>query len=225
MQPRIYLVSEKAAKIELESEIGPLIKSTMTTDIDNNHLCDNCIDGDINFRGKFTVKFIIGETTRWEKKYKSQSLKIEIKLSDFYYSLTYNDFGWGSCPYINENTSPDNPNYPGDSDEDSYDCDENGCSYVISAQKAETCTEDGYIQYVCIYCGDTYSEIISAMGHDYQDGMCINCEMSTGSCGDNLTWLFDHSTCTLTISGSGDMENYFEEGYSIERPWKNTLIL
>ena len=45
----------------------------------------------------------------------------------------------------------------------------------------------------------------------------------SGTCGDNLTWEFDPSTGTLTISGTGPMENYCdaESGYLKERPWYN----
>ena len=37
----------------------------------------------------------------------------------------------------------------------------------------------------------------------------------TGICGDNLTWVYDMQTCTLTISGEGEMENYDYQNY----PW------
>ena len=39
---------------------------------------------------------------------------------------------------------------------------------------------------------------------------------TSGTCGENLTWNFDTSTGTLTISGSGDMRNY-SHGWS--SPW------
>ena len=38
-----------------------------------------------------------------------------------------------------------------------------------------------------------------------------------GQCGDNLTWEYDPSTTTLTITGTGDMYNYS----STTQPWKN----
>ncbi len=35
----------------------------------------------------------------------------------------------------------------------------------------------------------------------------VNAETVTGACGENLTWLFDSDTGTLTISGTGDMNS------------------
>ena len=42
----------------------------------------------------------------------------------------------------------------------------------------------------------------------------------TGVCGDNLTWVYDMQTCTLTISGEGEMYNYNSGNY---RPWDNYI--
>lgn len=38
-----------------------------------------------------------------------------------------------------------------------------------------------------------------------------------GTCGDNVTWTYDDTTCTLTISGTGDMYDYKTNN----RPWES----
>lgn len=41
-----------------------------------------------------------------------------------------------------------------------------------------------------------------------------------GSCGEHLTWLYDYSSKTLTISGEGNMSNYYSSGTAGSRaPW------
>lgn len=40
---------------------------------------------------------------------------------------------------------------------------------------------------------------------------------TSGTCGDNLTWIFDESTGTLTISGTGEMTNWSSPSYI--PPW------
>ena len=39
----------------------------------------------------------------------------------------------------------------------------------------------------------------------------------SGTCGDNVTWIYDSSTYTLTISGTGDMYDYKYNN----RPWES----
>ena len=43
---------------------------------------------------------------------------------------------------------------------------------------------------------------------------------TNGACGDNLTWEYTSSTRALTISGTGDMNDY-SNSYSASAPWKN----
>ena len=53
---------------------------------------------------------------------------------------------------------------------------------------------------------------------------------TTGICGDNLTWSYDDTTCTLTISGEGDMYDYEADtdptdGVNTDnRPWIKYLF-
>ena len=39
--------------------------------------------------------------------------------------------------------------------------------YVATETVDATCTEDGYVVYTCSICGDTYTEVLDALGHDY----------------------------------------------------------
>ena len=43
----------------------------------------------------------------------------------------------------------------------------------------------------------------------------------SGSCGDNLSWEFDSSSGTLTITGTGDMYDYDDEGNTA--PWASSI--
>lgn len=44
---------------------------------------------------------------------------------------------------------------------------------------------------------------------------------TSGTCGENLTWTYDTSTGTLTISGTGDMDNYeYISNGLYNRPWE-----
>ena len=41
-------------------------------------------------------------------------------------------------------------------------------------------------------------------------------ENPSGKCGENLNWVFDSETGTLTITGSGNMDNYSNR---LQTPW------
>lgn len=46
--------------------------------------------------------------------------------------------------------------------------------YTVVITKEPTCTEDGEKTYTC-ECGDSYTEVIPKLGHNYVDGSCTNC--------------------------------------------------
>jgi len=58
-----------------------------------------------------------------------------------------------------------------------YQVGSQGCShsYTSKVTTAATCTKDGVTTYTCSLCGDSYTESIAAIGHNYVDGSCANC--------------------------------------------------
>ncbi|MBQ6708097.1 MAG: leucine-rich repeat protein [Clostridia bacterium] len=46
--------------------------------------------------------------------------------------------------------------------------------HASKVTKAPTCEEDGVRTYECV-CGDKYTEVIPAIGHKFEDGVCLNC--------------------------------------------------
>ena len=52
------------------------------------------------------------------------------------------------------------------------------------------------------------------------------CADSSGTCGDNLTWTYVEATYTLTISGTGDMNNYYYNApwYSLRNSIEKVII-
>ena len=95
---------------------------------------------------------------------------------------------------------------------------------------APTCEKDGYTEYACKLCQEVWKDNIKkASGyHTFSDDSDMECDVcgdvrtTSGSCGENATWFLDMETGTMTISGTGKMENYFE---LTEVPWRSSLDL
>ena len=136
-------------------------------------------------------------------------------LTDVYYSGTRNDWNKISInSSSNEYLSNATIHFLGEVHECSFNA-------VVTPP---TCTEQGYTTYTC-ECGESYVDnYVNATGHkdDDYNGYCDDCgefmPATTGKCGENLTWTFDESTGTLTISGTGEMD-YFNTG--VNRPWED----
>lgn len=84
-----------------------------------------------------------------------------------------------------------------------------------------TCTEQGFSIYTCKKCGDSYvSDYTELAAHEGEMGdrcaLCNGFINITGTCGTNLLWTITEDG-TLTIEGSGKMDNY---GHSSNvSPW------
>lgn len=64
--------------------------------------------------------------------------------------------------------------------------------------------------------GESLEGYTAALSVDRAIIQATSSEVTQGICGENLTWIFDESSCTLSISGSGAMDNY---QYNIGAPW------
>ena len=96
------------------------------------------------------------------------------------------------------------------------------CDHTYSAVVvAPTCTTQGYTEYTCTKCGESYiADYVDALGHRFasNNDYCLNgCGtlspdvVKTGKCGDNVSWRYNGSSYTLTISGTGAMYDYEHE--------------
>ena len=50
--------------------------------------------------------------------------------------------------------------------------------------KMPTCTQDGYVEMTCKYCGDTEYTVLKAIGHNFVDGECTKCREKEPGYGD-----------------------------------------
>lgn len=82
-----------------------------------------------------------------------------------------------------------------------------------------------------LYCGLGYEvladgtqegDTVTLDEHTIVNGVCTHCNLPGGACGDNLIWLFDEVSGTLTINGTDNMYNYdsYEDNYS---PWSSYI--
>ena len=88
-------------------------------------------------------------------------------------------------------------------------------NYEVTASQKATCEKDGYNDYKCGGCGETYREVLKATGHDYADATCTtpkkckNCGKTNGKALGHTTDTAVCSRCgvitfkTLKYSGSG----------------------
>lgn len=271
LAPYVSVVSKKLVQLQLGTEIGAKLTSTMSSIQDETHLCEECLDGRIDLVGEITGKFILGEDTKFEKELSVNFVNLKIKIADFYYSFTKNDFGWlDHCPnsltvrgkcgknlewaynYQTETLTITGKGKMFDYENDNvpwFDYRFDGIKKIVIGNSVKSIGE--YAFYFCgeltmveigkglieigdnafgdcdnltdvYYSGtkDEWNEIKIGENNDglnnatyyFDESVIVN-----GTCGENLTWTFDDSTGTLTISGIGAMYDYIYDN----RPWES----
>ena len=73
-------------------------------------------------------------------------------------------------------------------------------------------------QYGCVFVG--WDGLVDGM--IVTEDVTFYARFNEGTCGESLTWSFDSDTGTLTICGTGDMQNY--ESYS-QVPWRGIQVI
>ena len=103
LNPSIGLVCKKLISVNPEMEFGAVISATLPLvekDLSgiSKHLCAACISGDVKARFTFGVTIKILNKGRFDLKNKINFTK-EYPLCDYYYSSTFDEFGFTKCPH------------------------------------------------------------------------------------------------------------------------------
>ena len=97
-----------------------------------------------------------------------------------------------------------------------------GHNYTSRVYRTPSCEVSGKTVYTCTDCGYTVTKTAPATGHNYVNGICVNCTsgiISQGQCGERLYWEL-YSTGVLRIYGTGRMDDYsYGEGVWNSSPW------
>ncbi len=99
ISPKVVIIKEEVGEASIEAVAGVTVSAEedLCAENDHKHECSECYAGEIGFEGslKAGVSFIDGFIEA-ERTFAS----VSYKLADFYYSVTHDKHGWGTCPYI-----------------------------------------------------------------------------------------------------------------------------
>ncbi len=143
LAPYVSVISKNVLYVSFPIDVGASVSAELSTAVgdDKNHSCNACLDGNIDIKLEAQAKVYIARKIDWlEKTYSSPEFKIKWHLWDFYWSITYSEFGWGECPYITSNGEDSNPDSGTDEIPDNVDgkCGDN--AYWIFDEETYTLT-------------------------------------------------------------------------------------
>lgn len=103
IKPYLSVIHENIVSLEFPLNIGARITAWMSTEdtFDKDHDCLACIAGDIKIEFTASADLWLAKKA-WlfeEKHYSLGEFEVNWKITDFYYSITHNQFGWGKCLY------------------------------------------------------------------------------------------------------------------------------
>lgn len=230
----VTVVSDEVLKFSVEGtaafELTAKLALTEAESQSAKHLCDKCIDGQVNFGITLEVKF---KLLNGLVDTKTKLLDISWKITDFYYSFDRGEFGWGLCPYksfliVATVLDPDGNPVPdariqgtGLSEEPITDTNGQARFYLPKGSYRLTVIKDGMVAVSRINIvleiprSITMRLANNPVPDDPGDTEDHGDATDSGSCGDDLTWVL-YEDGTLVIAGTGDMESDWRIGSS---PW------
>lgn len=116
LNPEVSLLSDKVAEADMSGEVGVEVTASSSwfehtlgkTDI---HLCKNCIGGDIKFKINLKANLSFAKNRTWGKRKSFDIAGFSIDITDFYWSITFGEHGWGKCPFTLDDSNEFNGHY------------------------------------------------------------------------------------------------------------------
>lgn len=237
LKPAFYVLNKNVLKVDMSVPIGGHLNGSLTGNAFEStlhqsgpdlelHECDVCLKGEIygSVSLEVSIKFFNSKKIELGGKVSKKFLSFP-----FYWSFTFGDIDWGSCPYkqylvafqvIDQEYAPVS-NVTIHADDLSLHTDETGTAVgyfyagSINVQvsyadltESKRYNIDGPGRKIKIVLGEediTFEDFIEGTIED--DVMDDTFLVAHGKCGDNLSWTLN-SYGVLTISGSGEMYDY-----------------
>ncbi len=198
--------------------VGTLLDTEFKPDDDVKHECFMCVDGSISAKLSVGLKF---ELLFGAVDFDVKLVELGYKLTDFYYSQDCLEFGFGKCPYKSYKVTATVLN---EQEEPMKDVKILGTGLNTDPKTDEEGTAVFYLEngtYDLRFVGQDLDLNKSITVHNGKKNLVINKGQDNSSpgqhCGTYLNWFLDKDG-TLTISGTGEMENYQRSGTNLP-PW------
>lgn len=202
------------------------------------HTCDYCLTFTLTGSAELTVHMnvslqvlFVKVESQWDK----QLFTTNWNIGEAYYSVTHDEFGWGSCPYrtyrVKVSAGTDGAGAAlsvtkSGSTVRSDTLDANGeyTMFLDPGSYTVKVTLDGKDSIKTITVGSSAQTVefkVDNSSDTGKDDTGSDVSAASGTIGDNLTWNLDENG-TLTISGTGPMKDYTYEDK--ERPWNRDAV-
>ena len=101
MEPEVAILCEQFANAGLTAKAGVEANAVMSTNQSEDHLCGNrCVAGKLY--GRLSLSASASFLNNRNLTFEYTMLDVKIPITDFYYSLMFQDFGWTKCPHLKE---------------------------------------------------------------------------------------------------------------------------